>query len=230
MNKLGLLSLFALTLATSCVAPDEYRRVVDQYDAEILALREERAALQRSNQSLTSQISGLSEELGRANDENVSLRGAAASAPETVIVEAETANFDDLRGLGIGVESRDGGAVLTLPSSITFSSGQATLSKEGVRAVDAVGNSLMREYPSASYSIEGHTDSDPISKSKFSSNRELSLERAMAVLSQLVDGPSAVPDDSCAVVGWGPHRAVAPNDTKANKARNRRVEIVIFAR
>lgn len=233
-TRLALLSLLAVTVATSCVAPAEYRRVVDQYDADILALREERSALQRENQGLTTQIASLSSELGSANDENVRLLDAAATRPAVQpglgSGGVDSSNFDELRDLGIGIESRNGGMVLTLPSSITFGSGQATLSKEGVRAVDAVGKTLLREYPGAYYSIEGHTDSDPISKSKFESNRALSLSRAMAVLRQLVDGGASVPDDHCSVVGWGPHRPLAANDSKANKARNRRVEIVVHRR
>ncbi len=225
MTKLGFLTLLALLSTPGCIAPGEYRRVVDQYDAEILALREERSALSRENQGLSSQIASLSSELGRANDENARLIEAAAERPSAPA--RDSAAFDDLRGLGIGVVSRDGGAVLTLPSSITFASGQATLSKEGVAAVDAVARSLKREYPNARYSVEGHTDTDPIAKSKFDSNRALSLARAMAVLKRLVDGNDGIPDAQCAVVGWGPHSPVAPNDSNAGKAQNRRVEIVV---
>lgn len=230
VRTLGLVLLGLV--ATGCVAPGEYRRTVSQYDAEIAALRaeleREKAAADGATAQVTAQMEELTDALDQANDENERLRAALESRPQAVAASAATdADLSDLDQYGIGVEQRAGEAVITIPSSITFASGSATLSAEGRKAIDAVGKSLLREYPQMTYSIEGHTDSDPISKSKFASNRDLSLARAMAVLRELVDGPAGVPDEQCAVVGWGPHRPVASNDTKADKARNRRVEIVV---
>jgi len=50
-----------------------------------------------------------------------------------------------------------------------------------------VADTLVDDYAVGVYWIEGHTDSDPIKKSKFESNRDLSLNRAMAVLHYLVE-------------------------------------------
>ena len=74
--------------------------------------------------------------------------------------------------------------------------------------------------------VGGHTDSDPIVKSKFASNRDLSLARAMAVLRYLVDD-AGIKDGQCAVVGFGEYRPLTANDSSASKARNRRVEITV---
>jgi len=219
-----------LASLVSCIAPSEHRRMIRSYDAEIAALRSEKSDLLAQNDALEDQLARCAGELASANDENVRLREAAAAKPEPQ-AERPKPNFDDLGRYGIGVSTRGGAAVITIPSNVTFASGSATLSGSGREALAAVGRSLLREYPNGTYSIEGHTDSDPIkkSKSKFDSNRDLSLQRAMAVLHELVDGPAGVPDDRCAVVGWGPHRPVAPN-TAAEKAKNRRVEIVVVAR
>jgi chemotaxis protein MotB len=48
----------------------------------------------------------------------------------------------------------------------------------------------------------------------------------MAVLHYLVE-ETGVPDGQCVVAGWGEYRPVAANDTPTNKAKNRRVEIVV---
>ena len=77
----------------------------------------------------------------------------------------------------------------------------------------------------ARFFIEGHTDSDPIKRSSFASNRELSIARAMAVLEFLVT-EGKVPDRRFVVVGHGQYDPIAPNDN-SSKAKNRRVEIVV---
>jgi outer membrane protein OmpA-like peptidoglycan-associated protein len=99
---------------------------------------------------------------------------------------AET-KFPELDQMGISYGMRDGNMVISIPSSITFPSGQATLSSEGHKALKQVASTLKKQYPGAKYEIEGHTDADPIKKSKFTSNRELSIARAMAVLTYLVE-------------------------------------------
>lgn len=220
--------LAVLASLVSCISPSEHRRMIRSYDDEVAALRSEKADLQTQVQGLESQLARCNGELAAANDENVRLREASAPRPAQP-VSTPKPNFDELGRYGIGVSTRGGASVITIPSSVTFASGSASLSAQGREALAAVGRSLLREYPGGTYSIEGHTDSDPIKKSKFDSNRDLSLARAMAVLRELVDGPASVPDDRCAVVGWGPHKPVAPN-SGAEKAKNRRVEIVVVPR
>ena len=48
----------------------------------------------------------------------------------------------------------------------------------------------------------------------------------MAVLHFLVEDCN-VPDDRCVVAGHGEYEPVASNDSKTDKGRNRRVEIVV---
>ena len=132
-----------------------------------------------------------------------------------------------LSDLGVGYASRDGVTVITIPSKISFGSGKVALSREGKAALKEVSNVLRRNHAGATYSIEGHTDTDPISKSKFANNRELSLKRATAVLTYLVED-CEVPDDNCVVVGHGQYRPINPGTSSAAKAQNRRVEIVVY--
>jgi chemotaxis protein MotB len=124
---------------------------------------------------------------------------------------------------------RDGNMVISIPSAITFPSGEATLSKSGETALKQVAATLKKKYGGAVFSIEGHTDSDPIKKSKFTSNRDLSIARARAVHTFLVV-ECGVPDSKCLVVGHGEYDPVAPNTDEKSKAKNRRVEIVVHSR
>jgi chemotaxis protein MotB len=205
--------MFLTIVSQGCVSSRGHQQAMDQKDSEIRALREERA-------SLKSQIQRQKNELDSARGE------AAEASARTIEPAAPETKFPELDSMGISYGMRDGNMVISIPSSITFASGQATLSKDGQRALQNVASTLKKEYPGAKYGIEGHTDSDPIKKSKFSSNRDLSIARAMAVLTYLVE-ECKIPDESCIVAGHGQYDPIESNKSEADKAKNRRVEIVV---
>src|SRR5690349_4558271 len=157
---------------------------------------------------------------GQLSDANARPQAEPAAAPAP---EPQPAKIPELDAAGISYGVRDGNVFISIPSSITFASGQATLSKEGQGALKKVAGLLKKEHAGAKYSIEGHTDDDPIKKSKFETNRELSYARAMAVLAYLVSD-CGIRDDDCVVVAHGQYE---PLVAKGDKAKNRRVEIVV---
>jgi chemotaxis protein MotB len=133
----------------------------------------------------------------------------------------------DLAGTGAAVDVRGGNLIVTLPSADTFSSGSASLSNQGQETLKKIGRVLKERYGTRSVSIEGHTDNEPVKKSKFGSNWRLSVERALAVQHYLEEGCRVSPD-KLRVVGYGPYRPLAPNDKESSKQKNRRVELVIL--
>ncbi|MFH1726356.1 MAG: flagellar motor protein MotB [Elusimicrobiota bacterium] len=70
--------------------------------------------------------------------------------------------------------------------------------------------------------IEGHTDDVPMHDQYYASNWELSTARATAVVEHMIRD-NGLPAGCMAAIGYGKHRPIAPNDTLANRARNRRV-------
>lgn len=212
-------SLLAVVLALSPLvgcATTQYQAALDEREAENRALREERTRLKNELRDKDFQMGSLETALAEAN----------ARLLETPSMDEGMRTDPELDALGIGQGMRGGNMVFTVPTEITFKSGQATLSAGGKKALDAVARRLMSDYPDHEYWIEGHTDSDPIVKSKFGTNRNLSVQRALAVLHHLVEN-SGLTDQQCVVAGWGEYRPVANNDTNANKALNRRVEIIV---
>jgi chemotaxis protein MotB len=215
LSRLSIAGWMCLALASqSCVSSRGHQQAMDQKDAELRGLREERASLKAQIQRQKSELDSARGEAAEA-----SARLAEPAAPETT-------KFPELDSMGISYGMRDGNMVISIPSSITFASGQATLSKDGQKALKEVASTLKKQYAGAKYEIEGHTDADPIKKSKFASNRELSIARAMAVLTYLVEECS-IKDDQCVVAGFGQYEPLAPNDNDKDKAKNRRVEIVV---
>jgi OmpA-OmpF porin, OOP family len=78
-----------------------------------------------------------------------------------------------------------------------------------------------RTCPDGIIEIEGHTDAEGIDER----NQPLSERRAQAVVDYLIK--AGVPAERMKAVGYGSSRPVAPNDTAANRARNRRIEFSV---
>jgi len=85
--------------------------------------------------------------------------------------------------------------------------------------LDAI-KEIIKNYPNAKFSIEGHTDNVGNAKA----NQKLSEERAKAVMDALV--AKGVNPDNLTFVGYGASKPVASNKTAAGRAQNRRTEVI----
>jgi len=131
-------------------------------------------------------------------------------------------------GYDVSFDPSAGTITVTLPNTILFSSGQATLKKATSRELDHIESVLRQKYSNNRVDVVGHTDTDPIKKSKWRDNWQLSSERALAVVGYLMK--RGIPEERIRAVGCGPARPVASNSTSSGKAKNRRVEIVVYVR
>ena len=76
--------------------------------------------------------------------------------------------------------------------------------------------------------VDGHTDSVPISTSRFPSNWELSAARAIAVSKYLIQ--QGLPADRLAPTGFGEFHPIEPGDSELARRRNRRIELKLTER
>ena len=214
-----LLALVTAPALTSCVSESQMRLAVEERDREISALRSDKIELQERLDLLNFEKEDLRAKLDLA-------RTSQPIPSSFTTDDAPLVPFPELEDLGIEVTRRGADTVISVPAEITFGSGKATLSTGGQGALGSVASRLKSDFPKdARIYIEGHTDSDPIRKSSFASNRDLSIARAMAVLQYLVaDGK--IPDSRFVVAGYGQYSPVASN-VGDQKAKNRRVEIVV---
>jgi chemotaxis protein MotB len=121
--------------------------------------------------------------------------------------------------------SEDGrGLVLSLPQASAFPVGGTTLSPQTAQAVSRLAVILDR-IPNT-VRVEGHTDDVPIHTARFTSNWELSTDRAVRVVEYLVE-QGHVPPDRLSAAGYSAYHPRVANDSDSARARNRRVDIVI---
>lgn len=136
--------------------------------------------------------------------------------------------FLDENGLSstVNIAEDERGVILQVKDNILFESGQATLIADSQEVLDKI-SALISTLPN-SIIIEGHTDNVPISNSKYETNWELSTERAVTVVRYFIEKNNQDPS-RFSVAGYSEFRPDVENNSDENRAKNRRVNILIVA-
>lgn len=127
------------------------------------------------------------------------------------------------------VELDNRGLLVRFDDNVLFDSGRAELKLQSKNTLKFMSNLLKQEkFSDKVIRVEGHTDSDPIKNSrKFPTNWELSTIRAVNVARFFIEDTNMTPE-RLSVSGYSKYHPVAPNNSSKNKAKNRRVDIVIL--
>ena len=135
---------------------------------------------------------------------------------------------DKLKQDGLTAEMDERGLVIRMNEhAIQYAPGTASLTEKSYEILDLIANIIKKRFAIHYIDVEGHSDSDAISNNKFPSNWELSSARAASVIRYLIKEHDFNPKIFSAV-GLAHTVPIAKNDTPQNKAKNRRVEIVIL--
>ncbi len=105
---------------------------------------------------------------------------------------------------------------------VNFETGKAELTPDSYAALDEVGRVLVK-WPDLRIEVGGHTDS----RGPEEMNQTLSEARASTVLSYLIQKFPTLKSSQYTVRGYGESKPIAPNTTRLNMAKNRRVEFVV---
>ncbi len=123
------------------------------------------------------------------------------------------------------VYEQERGLVISFKDALLFPSGSDQLTPYAAAIIAEVGKTLTN-LPNY-IRVEGHTDNLPINTSRFASNWELSVLRSATVVHVLSES-AQIPAERLAIIGYGEHRPLVPNDNESYRAMNRRVDIVIL--
>ncbi len=202
-----------LSLVSGCT---DYKKKYDYLNVEHQNLKGRFETLQSERQQLADRI---------AQDQET-INGLQREIEELNKTPAEATGFGE--GYDVAFDAAAGTITVTLPNTILFDSGKASLKSATSAELDHILSVLKQKYPSKEVDIVGHTDTDPIQKSPWKDNWELSAQRALSVARYLIQ--RGIPERQVRASGCGPARPVASNSTSAGKARNRRVEIIVNVR
>lgn len=163
-----------------------------------------------SNYPITEERRALAAEIG-------ALQG---SAIKNYMDNQEFALREQLRGSSIKVH-RDGDILrLEIPSQVTFAVGKSEIRAKLYPMLSTIAK-VVAEYSKTMVVIIGHTDDS----GSLQTNMQLSQQRADAVKSYLLS--QQLDERRLETHGEGPNYPLLPNSSAANRAANRRVEILL---
>ena len=123
------------------------------------------------------------------------------------------------------VQTINGDIIITIPDRLLFNSGEATVRTEALPFLEGLGGAILEL--NRHTRVEGHTDDVPIRTAQFPSNWELSAARAVMVV-RVLSELYGVPAGHLTAVGHADTRPVTANSDADQRAKNRRVEVVIL--
>ncbi|HSH68299.1 MAG TPA: OmpA family protein [Deferrisomatales bacterium] len=213
-------------LQASTAETERLRKGLDEARSRVDATGRERDTLSdQAKRSADEQartqkdLAGSRKDLDAARQETATLKQREAELREKL--------DQQLRECTVDIERLRGQLRIRVLDQVFFNPGSADILPEGKAVLDTIATSL--KDGDGPLRVEGHTDEVPIGpnlKGKWFSNWELSAARAASVVRYFQYAHSIDPQ-RMAVVGRSAFQPLAPNDSDANRRRNRRVEIVL---
>ncbi len=184
-------------------------------------------ACKRQTGVLTAKIAGLTKQLERRKAAIAELeRRAARIRARSEMYEKLASRLRKMIDAGnLKVTIRKGRMILNLPNEILFDPGRAKLKEAGKQALAALAE-VLKDFGDREFLVAGHTDNVPVRHSRYHSNWELSVARALRVVEFLQ--ASGMDPRHLAAAGFSEFDPVADNATDAGRAKNRRIEIVVM--
>ena len=217
---------------------DEKSSLSDEAQAKIDLLNQQLAALRR-------QIGALNEVLhaAEAKEKESQARIADLGARLNVVLARQVQELQRYRSDFFGrlrellrdrKDIRVVGDRFVFQSEVLFPSGQATMTAEGLVAIDQLATAIVeleRSIPPEIdwvLQVDGHTDIRPIASSQFPSNWELSSARAISVVKYLIS--RGVPPKRLVAAGYGEFQPLEEGASEEVLRRNRRIELKLTNR
>ncbi|MFO7745008.1 MAG: OmpA family protein [Psychroflexus sp.] len=134
--------------------------------------------------------------------------------------------LSDVNDEDIQINVEKGVVFVSISDKLLFGSGQYKVTDEAKRVLAKVAK-VVNDKKDFEFMVEGHTDTDPISRTNIEDNWDLSTKRATAVV-RILQNEYGVNPARMTAAGRGEYQPVASNDTAAGKAKNRRTRIVVL--
>lgn len=198
--------------------------------------RELEAALSRSRQEtqvMQDEIAALREQLASTSTQLAQERAAGRPAVVAPPPAAETPPVimeSSMTKLSMPqVETRfDGGVVrIEIPADKLFEPGTATLLPGGAAILTQAAEQIDAVYTGHFVGIEGHVDTEPLQNASFGSPHQLTVARAAAAF-DFFTSRTSLGQKQLFIVAHGSNHPVVSNATAAGRARNRRIELVVY--
>ena len=229
---------------------DKTKDDLNKANAELAATKTERDQAKASNAELTSALNAKKGELtkmvadltaqktaleAQVNDLTKSQEALKAQRDQEIAQMKGTYDSlvsemkQEIAAGQVAITNIKGKLSVNVADKIFFDSGRTEIKPSGREVLLRVGN-ILKKLTDKQIRIDGHTDNVPIGAGladRYPTNWDLSAARATQVV-RFLQEKAGIPPEMLSACGFGPYRPIAPNDTEADRAKNRRIEIVVL--
>ncbi len=181
----------------------------------------ESEGLNKQLQEIQAEKAEVEQELARLREQMDQLQESQISAKAALLSEALKEEIDAQM---IEVESGKNSITIRIRDKGSFASGTAKLTDDFVDILEIIAEELVKT--NGNIIVAGHTDDIPINTARFRSNWELSSARSAAVVHELLRD-DRLDKSRFSLQAFADAKPLVANDSPENRAKNRRVEIII---
>lgn len=194
--------------------------------SELSSQLAEKEALLKAEQE---RLFKLKDELDQRSNRINELESMIAAKEQSMKALKETMSkaLNNFEGKGLTVEQKNGKVYVSMENKLLFNTGSWAVNTEGKSAVIEVAKVLAAN-PEIAVLIEGHTDNTPFrgTVDGVTDNWSLSTKRAISIVEIILQNKQ-VDASNLTAAGRSEFAPIAPNTTPENKAKNRRIEIIL---
>ena len=219
---------------------DVIQQRVDEYNSKINSLSALNEDLSEENNA---KLEVLSDGVVISNDTKERMRESLANVDSEKLRRAKTlkdsmnvalsynlqskldnTDFDEDEDIAINIDNTV--VMISISDKMLFNTASYRVSSKADDLLQKLANVINSE-PSIDVMVEGHTDSRSINNERVRDNWDLSVLRATSVVRRLQDKFDVAPEKLIAS-GRSSYQPLVENDSRENRARNRRTRIVIL--
>jgi len=180
------------------------------------------------SESLTEQLHKLQSEIESIKQELDKLSGKL-EAMQAQAIEAKADNLkealqEEVNAGILDVEANDNNITIRIRDRGSFPAGTARLTEDFIEILEIIAEELVKT--TGDIVVSGHTDDIPINSARFRSNWALSSARAVAVAHEFINN-NQMEEARFSVQAFADNKPLVENDSRENRAINRRVEVII---
>jgi flagellar motor protein MotB len=207
-----------------------------ELESMLAQARQQTQLLQEQIAATQTQLRDTTDRLAAVQADNDLMRNRTSALMASVQTRSQAeirANNSLLRSLTVtnmpGVNVRQDGDVIRIemPADQLFNVGTAQPRLGSDVLIKTIATDLAQNYPQQLIGIEGHTDGSPMTSPQHPTDQHLAVAQAMAVYDGL-SRSGGLPTKQLFVVAHGASHPLVSNGTEQGRARNRRIEIVIY--
>ena len=223
-------------------AKAEYARNKTALESEIENLKKQNDFIKQNNTQALKQLQDLSvisssqaESIKKSLD-NIGAKDAYIQDLQASMARKDSLNMAlvmNLKGAignladeDINIKVDKGVVYIDISDKLLFTSGSYVITERAKEVLGKVAK-VLKNQPDIEFMVEGHTDNVKFAKGVLLDNWDLSVHRATSVV-RILQNQYGLPPTHIAAAGRGEFLPVAPNDTPAGRAANRRTRIVIL--